>query len=276
MFKKMMAQWLDKGKWNEHKPRRKMRIDAAWHLARLFGARPCQNPVFVVGCGHSGTSLLLRILGEHSALHAIPYESRCGESRAPDTVYRKFDTLAWVNKCRRWIEKTPRNVLYLAPLIARFPEGRFIIIIRDGRDVISSLRKRGYTLDESIDRWVSDNRAAEPFWNHPQVFKFTYEELIAQPGETLTRILEFLGESHEASITHYHERPRENFSADYVKPATESEADHTQYRKWQINQPIFDGRGKWRKELSATDLELIEKRAGDMLRAYGYPFETLP
>jgi hypothetical protein len=29
------------------------------------------QPVFIVGCGHSGTSLLLAVLGTHSKLYAI-------------------------------------------------------------------------------------------------------------------------------------------------------------------------------------------------------------
>ena len=271
MLEKMFWKWLDKGKWNEHKWRRKLRIDAAWRVARLLGAGPCENPVFICGCGHSGTSLVLRMLGEHSALYAVPYESRCGESRAPATVFRKFDTLAWANRKRRWVEKTPGNVRHLERLIARFPEGRFLIIIRDGRDVASSLKKRGYTLGDAIDRWVGDNREGERFWDHPRVMKFSYEDLIAHTGATLEKILRFLGEPFEEKIIHYHERPRAYYAADLSKPGSEKDgAAHVQYRNWQINQPIFDGRGKWRMELTADEVALIEQRAGGMLRAYGY------
>ena len=33
------------------------------------------NPVFVVGCGHSGTSIMLALLSNHSAFYPITYES---------------------------------------------------------------------------------------------------------------------------------------------------------------------------------------------------------
>jgi tetratricopeptide (TPR) repeat protein len=34
-----------------------------------------KNPIFVVGCGHSGTSVMLALLGSHPCLYPIPYES---------------------------------------------------------------------------------------------------------------------------------------------------------------------------------------------------------
>ena len=271
MLKNALEKFLEKGRWNEHKGRRKLRIDVAWFFARMLGAKPCADPIFICGCGHSGTSLVLRILGEHSAIYAVPYESRCGESLAPATVFRKFDTLAWAHKRRRWLEKTPGNVRHLEKLITHFPNGKFLIIIRDGRDVAASLKKRGYTLADAIDRWVADNREGEKFWNHPQVMKFTYEELVTQTQPTLEKILGFVGEPLEDGLIHYHEKPRALCATDAKKNnAQESGTQHREHRNWQINQPIFDGRGKWKKELSADDAAFIEQRAGAMLREYGY------
>ena len=271
MLQNALENFFEKGRWNEHKWRRKLRIDAAWFFARAMGAKPCAAPVFICGCGHSGTSLALRILGEHSSLYAVPYESRCGESLAPATVFRKFDTLAWANGRRRWLEKTPGNVRHLEKLAARFPKGKFLIVIRDGRDVASSLKKRGYTLEAAIDRWVADNRAGEKFWSHPQVMRFAYEELVTQPQATVERILEFLGETLEDGMVNYHERPRALCATGAKKNSAEKTgAEHRERRNWQINQPIFDGRGKWKQELTADEAAFIEQRAGAMLREYGY------
>ena len=34
-----------------------------------------ENPIFIVGCGHSGTTLLNKLLGHHSNIFSIPDES---------------------------------------------------------------------------------------------------------------------------------------------------------------------------------------------------------
>ncbi|MCL1888154.1 MAG: sulfotransferase, partial [Kiritimatiellaeota bacterium] len=91
MMRKVWLRRLKRGRGREHWWRHRLEFGAMWGLARLLGAKPCSDPVFVVGCGHSGTSLVMRVLGEHSAFCAVPYESRCAWSWAPDVVRWKFD-----------------------------------------------------------------------------------------------------------------------------------------------------------------------------------------
>jgi len=45
--------------------------------------------------------------------------------------------------------------------------------------------------------------------------------------------------------------------------------NHKQYRNWQINQPLFDGRGDW-KDLSADELSFINSIGGSMLAEFSY------
>ncbi len=42
------------------------------HSSIKMGDSP---PIFILGCGHSGTTLLLAMLSRHSHLYGIPYES---------------------------------------------------------------------------------------------------------------------------------------------------------------------------------------------------------
>jgi hypothetical protein len=41
------------------------------------------------------------------------------------------------------------------------------------------------------------------------------------------------------------------------------------YRNWQMNQPLFDGRGKWHR-LTEGEKQLIKNKAGQRLIKYGY------
>ena len=66
MLKKFLSRRLKRGRGREHWWRHRIGFGMMWGLARLFGAKPCHDPVFVVGCGHSGTSLVMRVLGEHN------------------------------------------------------------------------------------------------------------------------------------------------------------------------------------------------------------------
>jgi hypothetical protein len=65
-----------------------LRFKCLGHLREYlaYPSRRRENPpVFIVGCGHSGTSFLLAVLGAHSRLCAIPEETRLAYSYITDT-----------------------------------------------------------------------------------------------------------------------------------------------------------------------------------------------
>jgi hypothetical protein len=252
-----------------------------WNLPHwlLYNSRKSENPpIFIVGCGHSGTSLLLSILGAHSRIYAVPTETYFAVDFATDKPRLRKDTELFLWNLdagairagkMRWMEKTPKHIYTIPTLLSLRPKARIIIIIRDGRDVATSLLKRHNNLRKGIDRWVNDNRAGESFWNHPNVYKIRYEDLIENFETTMRGIVHFLGEDYEEQLAHYYETPKFYYSKKIEKPPAEGEDHHDTYRNWQINQPVFDGRGKWKK-LGEEEKQLIKDIAGDMLIEYGY------
>jgi hypothetical protein len=232
------------------------------------------TPIFIVGSGNSGTSLLLAVLGAHPRLCAIPFESSFAlKWPAPCHNARLF-----LNRCdryalrmgkKRWVEKTPRHIYRMGEILNYFPEARILLMLRDGRDVACSIRERYISLEAGIDRWIEDNQAGRSFWKHPNVRVVRYEELVTEFEKTMRGVTDFVGEKYEDSLPRLHETPKYYFSPRIEKPPDRRGDNHDQYRNWQINQPLFDGRGKWRS-LAAEEKQMIKNKAGEMLIKYGY------
>lgn len=228
-------------------------------------------PIFIVGCGHSGTSLLLAILGTHSRICAIPFESYLVQkfTDRQAAYLRAFDQLAIATGKHRWVEKTPRHIRNIDQLLKIHPRARIIVMLRDGRDVATSIFKRTGDLSAGIDRWISDNRAAEQFLDHPRVQRFRYEDIVADFRSALSNILSFTGEEYESQLSHFDQKERHYYSSNISRPPDQTEKNHMQFRNWQINQPLFDGRGQW-KSLSAKQQQVVLDAMRIQLSDYGY------
>src|ERR671931_35975 len=153
-----------------------------------------EDPIFIIGCQRSGTSLLRRIIDSHSRI-ACPPESKFVGSivgllrdeaslrglesmgfdrsevvRATAEFIRSFfDEYASAQGKPRWADKTPNYVDWLNDLWEMFgPSARFLLIVRDGMDVAYSLSKRHYpAIDEFLDAASGDKPvAAGLFWAH--------------------------------------------------------------------------------------------------------------
>ena len=235
------------------------------------------SPIFIVGCGHSGTSLLVNVLGAHSRIGAVPFESNFAlkwpkPCDAAWAFLQRCDNFTRRMGKARWIEKTPRHIYRVKEILDYFPEAKILLMLRDGRDVAMSIQDRCGNLEAGINRWLEDNRVGRPFWNHPSVQVVRYENLVEQFDGTVRQIFDFVGEKFEESVTRFHETPRYYFVSSIEKPADAFGNNHYGYRNWQMNQPLFDGRGRWHR-LSDSEKQLIKDKAGSALIEYGYTMD---
>lgn len=179
-------------------------------LARYWKVmRMTKSPILVGGCGRSGTTFLLALLSAHQHVYSIPRETRafCNQGyRSPPTspTFRMgpiYDALCQAEDLAgvtRWCEKTPKNVVYIREILDYFGAGaRFLNIVRDGRDVVTSIHRMGDGYWVPPSRWVEDVASGRDMETNPQVLTIRYEDLIADMSATMHRVCDFLGEPYD-------------------------------------------------------------------------------
>ncbi|RWO92554.1 sulfotransferase [Mesorhizobium sp.] len=224
---------------------------------------------FVCGCGHSGTTLIATILASHPDVYLPFQETNVFFKWTPLAMFRywKLKRAALGAGKTFLLEKTPRHIRRVGRIRRLVPGARFVMPVRDGRDVVASLARRLGDPAEALDRWIDDNALVLAEQEAPDVLIYRYEDLVEDPARIVERICGFLDLSFSSDLLDYHRNPQQWF-----KPAeAEVETQHAALRNQQVNKPIYDGRGRWKTELGQMELkELTEGRGKPLMQAFGY------
>jgi len=256
--------------------------------------------VVLGGCGRSGTTLARVILDSHPAICCGPesniflaepldYDRLASRfkldaarvaqvrdaSRSRAEFVDRFAQLCCdVSGKQRWAEKTPRNVLHLPFVFSNFPAGRFVHVLRDGRDVACSLRThpRHKLVDgkpvplntwrpmaECAARWRESLQAVKPYLSDPRVHTVRYEDLLGDPRGTTQRLLDFLGEPWDERVL-AHDAVDSRFRDSTTFPQNPEALRPIEPRAM----------GRWQHDMTAEDRAIFKSIAGDLLLEYGY------
>jgi hypothetical protein len=195
-------------------------------LASARGASGSSQAVFIVGLPRSGTTLVERMLDAHSAVTGIG-ESPAFPSAAIEGVQRgagrsvdktafadfslKVDPawlgeryLAEANPCtsRYFVDKLPLNYLYLGLIRRALPQAKIIVVDRDPLDACYAMYKTlfedaypfTYDLGELARYYAAYTRLIR-HWSgllSPELYRLSYEALVADPAHQLRQLLTFL------------------------------------------------------------------------------------
>jgi protein-tyrosine sulfotransferase len=168
-------------------------------------------------------------------------------------------------KGRSWGNKSPMltdqfDIIY--PAIKK--NARFIGLIRDGRDVITSILKKNQEADAiwAGKKWENSIKHIDHLEKTlaPQDFLLVkYENLVEKPVEVLTKVLQFLQFEYEETML---------LRGDYLKKlgrAGKLEAFQN------VANPISKSSvGRWKTNLKEEDLNLAMPYLKDGLKKYGY------
>jgi hypothetical protein len=227
--------------------------------------------ILIGGCGRSGTTVLKGLLSCHPEIQAVDIETSAFCQTAYhgrldldadfrlERVFRRLLLHDIPSGCSRWVEKTPKNVLFAERALDYLgPGARFIHIVRDGRDVVTSRHRRApdrYWV--SPQRWVMDVNAGRALEKNPRVITVRYEDLVNDVEGQLRRLCDFLGLRFEDRMLRYPEMAR--------VPRTEG---------WLPRLRPISARsvGRWRgaEHREAVGALLSEPGAVSLMRHYGY------
>ena len=232
------------------------------------------SPIFIIGCGHSGTSIMQRIVGAHSKIFPVIGESGCAISKC-ESVFRKavrnFEKQTAIARCLRWSEKTPKHLHSIEFISSVMPSAKFVAMIRDARDVCNSIKKRYDDIEIGIKRWVRDNTLLLNKLENNNIHLVKYEDLISSPAETMNKCMHFLGDEFQPEQLQFHNEQVEWYAKNVnYDQLSESQKSHNKIRENQINQPLFDGRMKWKKELTCSELDKVILKTKDISYKFGY------
>ena len=218
---------------------------------------------------HWVRSELFRVSGLDPAAIQAKIIAEC--RNGGDFLRMTMEAIAESQGVERWADCTPDHLLHIPEIKRTIPDALVIHIIRDGRDVALSYVKQGWAYPFCWDRGEHLN-VAGLYWEwivrrgreYGQMLGDDYqevhfEELVAQPRESLARLGRFIGQEldyaqiQQAGVGSVHE-PNSSF------PEESGEK--------------FNPTGRWKTRMLAEEIDAFESLCGEFLAQLGYPLES--
>lgn len=237
-------------------------------------------PFFICGTARSGTTLVRVLLDSHPRLsigpesnllhhwfHGIDASSLSRWPMEPsffdEAALLAFERIhvAYMEQRgkQRWGDKTP-GYWRLIPRIARvWPDAQFVYCLRDGRDVVCSMRERwGWHLHYASRVWAGEVMEALDLASlfGDQVHIIGYEDLVADPVSVMRGVIRFLDEEWDESILEPGRLPHDDFETD--SPRAVGPIDTRSV-------------GRWKRELNRRERWIVNRLLRSSLESAGYP-----
>lgn len=163
-----------------------------------------------------------------------------------------------------WGEKSPKNMPFTKEIFQVYPQSKYIFLVRDGRDVARSWLIKNKSEDI---RWIAEswNESIQMFdWLRKKagkkgLLKVHYENLVSQPEETLTKVMDFLGLPFEEEML--------SFQGYANKIENKQVLQHFEKLKQPANPSSI---GKWKEHFDEDQIAFLEGIIGPNLQRFKY------
>jgi hypothetical protein len=164
-----------------------------------------------------------------------------------------------VHAHKKWIcEKTPLHIYHINRMYNVCQHPKIVVAVRDGRDVVASLKKRYGSLQKGINRWIDDNLAWMVNPHRHEFHLIRYEDFVADPKKELTKICTFIGEDFHEEMLDY-PKTQVQLPADLFDGRVIDNQDHNRLRHYQTNQDLYDGTKRYLKDLDDNELQALHQ-----------------
>ena len=220
-----------------------------------------EAPIFIVGLPRTGTTLLERILGQHSCVHAagelpaftqavslavrrasrdVPrdwaqFAARFARTDAAD-IAREYLAFARALRGERphFTDKQPTNFFFCPLILRAFPQARIVHLTRHPLAACYAIFKTRFAASYPFSRDLRElalfylgYRRLMAHWQRilpGRIYDVAYEDLVTELEPTVRGLLEHLGLPFEAQCLEFHRNPAPTSTASVV----------------QVRQPLYD------------------------------------
>src|SRR4051812_20808382 len=182
-----------------------------------------------------------------------------------DAVRAMFKLRASAASKPRYGDKSPPYVMRLPLLASAFPEGRFVHLVRDGRDVALAFMDADFGPESAAHlalHWrlrVERGRKAGETLGAQRYLEVRYEDLVAEPEPVLRRVCDFIDLEYDDAMLGYQAR---------VAEIVQFDPDPTNHRN--LAKPPTVGLRDWRTQMSRSDVARFELLGSNTLRQFSY------
>lgn len=187
------------------------------------------NYAFIVGCGHTGTTLLSAMLSIHKDIYCPMYETEIFFKKDSLKKIKELEKIAKDQNYKYLLEKTPRHLYKIEKINGLLKNVKFLSCIRNGYDTIFSLNKRYNDLEKSINRYIDDNLFLISMIENNNIKLVKYEELTSTTEKTLKEVCKFLNIKYNKNMLNFHN----------YKLIWKNKSQNSSLRTDQISKPVY-------------------------------------